>query len=223
MLLLLPACLLALAGFRSEPLPQSADERGFVSLVSLDVWESMRGSTPGKGWTVEGDTIRYTPGSGGGDIRTKEDYRDFELRFDWKIEPGGNSGVFYRVSGTNPTAWQTGPEYQVLDDERHADGKNPKTRAASNYALQAPSKDVAKKADEWNTAKIVVRGDHVEHWLNDVRVVEYTLGSPEWTGQVKESKFGDLAEYGRMKSGRLVLQDHGNAVSFRKVRVKRHD
>lgn len=223
MLSLMPALVVAMAGFVPATLQQSAEERGFVSLVSLDRWESMRGGAPGKGWSVEDDVIRFVPGTRGGDIRTKEDYQDFELRFDWKIEPGGNSGVFYRVSSQNPTAWQTGPEYQVLDDERHPDGKNPKTRAGSNYAIAAPTKDVVKKADEWNSAKIVVRGDQVEHWLNDVKVVEYTLNSPVWSALVKESKFGDLAEYGRMKTGRLVLQDHGNAVLFRKVRVKRLD
>ncbi|MCW5942008.1 MAG: DUF1080 domain-containing protein [Fimbriimonadaceae bacterium] len=221
MLTALHAVCLAVAGIALAGPQQTRPERGFVSLVSLDRWESMRGDAPGKGWTVEGDEIRYTPGAGGGDIRTKEDYQDFELRFDWKIEAGGNSGVFYRVSDKNPTTWATGPEYQVLDDERHPDGKNPKTRAGSNYALCAPTQSVVKKADEWNTARIVVRGDHVEHWLNEVKVVEYTLGSPEWTALVKESKFANVPEYGKMKTGRLVLQDHGNAVAFRNVRVKR--
>lgn len=157
---------------------------------------------------------------GGPDLRTREKYADFDLRFEWKIEPKGNSGVMYRVSQESDPAYYTGPEYQVIDDVANEDAANPKTSAASVYELYAPEKRVAKPAGEWNLARIVVKGNHVEHYLNDVKVLECELGGADWNKRVQASKFGAWPKFGKNKSGFIDLQDHGNHVWYRKVRIK---
>ena len=133
----------------------------------------------------------------------------------WQISPGGNSGVFYRAPAGNDL---DGPEYQILDNGGHPDGKNPITSAASAYAVYAPSRDVTEPVGQWNSGRIVVRNNHVEHWLNGVEVLSYDLGSADWQARVAASKFGGTA-YGRAPEGFIVLQDHGAAVSYRNLTI----
>ena len=142
------------------------------------------------------------------------------MRFDWKISANGNSGVIYRIATTEEYPWQTGAEYQVLHNGGHADGKNPITSAGSNFAVIAPSKDVTKPVGEWNESRLIARGKHVEHWLNGVKVVEYEVGSADWETRVKASKFAKLANYGRVPKGHIALQDHGNLVSYRNLKIR---
>jgi hypothetical protein len=158
--------------------------------------------------------------SQGGDIITIDQFDNFELELEWQIAEGGNSGIMYRVSEDGEEAYYTGPEYQVLDNARHADGQNPLTSAASDYGLYAPIKDVTRPIGEWNAARIVIKGNHVEHWLNDVKVVEYELGSPDWQQRVDASKFKQWPNYGRIPKGHIALQDHGSRVAFRNIRIR---
>ena len=170
------------------------------------------------GWVVKDDClVRVGPG---GDIVTVDEYDDFELKVDWRICAAGNSGIFFRVDESVGWAWETGPEMQVLDNTEHYDGKNPKTSAGSNYALHAPVRDVTKPVGLFNQARIVARGSHVEHWLNGVKVVEYELGSPEWEALVAGSKFAQWPKYGRMRKGHIVLQDHGDQVWYRNIKIR---
>jgi hypothetical protein len=125
----------------------------------------------------------------------------------------------YRVTEDHDYPWQTGPEYQILDNAEHEDGKNPLTSAASCYGLYAPTKDVTQPIGLFNQARIVVQGNHVEHWLNGVKVVAYDLGSPEWEKLVAESKFGQMPDYGRRPKGKIVLQDHGDRVWYRNIKI----
>jgi hypothetical protein len=157
---------------------------------------------------------------GGGDIMTAKEYGDFDFRFDWKIAEGGNSGVMYRVSVEKGPAYETGPEYQVLDNGKHRDGKSSLTSAASLYALYPPAKDVAKPAGEWNEGRIVVHGNHVTHYLNGEKVVDVELGSDDWNKKVAGSKFAAWKKFGVNKRGHIVLQDHGDEVWYRNVRIK---
>lgn len=170
------------------------------------------------GWQVrDGCLVRVGPG---GDICTEEEFDNFELQLEWRISAGGNSGIFFRVDESAGWPWETGPEMQVLDNAEHADGRNPKTSAGSNYALHAPVRDVTEPVGLFNRVRLVVHGPHVEHWLNGVKVVEYALGSPEWEQLVAESKFKSMPRFGRVARGRIVLQDHGDRVWYRNIKVR---
>jgi hypothetical protein len=185
---------------------------------SLAGWRSYKSETPPTGWrAVDGVLVRD---GAGGDLMTAEQYDNFELRFEWKVTQNGNSGIIYRIATTEQYPWQTGPEYQILHNQGHKDGKDPITSAASNYAVNPPSKDVTKPVGEWNEGRLVARGTHVEHWLNGVKVVEYEIGSADWEARVKASKFAKLANYGRITRGYIALQDHGDLVSYRNVKIR---
>jgi hypothetical protein len=182
-----------------------------------DWWAADGGAMPDT-WQINDDIISHKPG--GGDIESVDTFADFELAFDWRIAPGGNSGVAYRVGDGTGAAYERGPEYQILDNARHADGKNPLTSAGSVYGLYPPSQDATRPAGEWNSGRIVVDGTHVEHWLNGVRIVEYELGSPDWTQRVATSKFVAWPQFGKARAGHIVLQDHESAVDYRNVRIR---
>lgn len=184
-------------------------------------WRGFKKTELPNGWQmIDGALTRV---GAGGDIVTREQYESFELTLDWKIAPGGNSGVFFHVveDSTVNYVWETGPEMQVLDNRGHADGKTPSTSAASNFALHAPSQDVTRPVGEWNTARLIVDGPHVEHWLNGVKVVEYELWSDDWKQRVQGSKFKSMPRYGSARSGHIALQDHGDWVAFRNIKIRR--
>lgn len=210
----------------SAPNTLTPEERrqGFELLFdgeSLAAWRGFKRSDVPGGWSAADGELRFTPGGDGGDLVTREAYRDFDLRLEWRVAPGGNSGVFFHVSEDGFATWASGPEMQVLDDERHPDGQSPLTSAGSNYALHGPTARVARPAGKWNSVRLVVRNGHVEHWLNGHKVVEYTLGSPEWTELVRAGKFADLPLYGKTGDGLIALQDHGDRVSYRNIRIRR--
>jgi hypothetical protein len=161
-----------------------------------------------------------TAGGGGGDLVTEAEFGDFELRFQWKVSAGANSGVMYRTGEELDYPWQTAPEYQVLDDAQHPDGKEPKTSAGSLYALYAPLDKVVAPVGEWNEGRIVVRNGRVEHWLNGKKVVECELGSADWKAKVAASKFASMPQYGTLAKGRIDLQDHGDDVWYRSLRIR---
>jgi hypothetical protein len=187
---------------------------------STDAWRGFKQETMTDGWSVEdGALVRTGPG---GDIVTKHEYGDFELTIDWQIATGGNSGIFFHVNEDLDEIWHSAPEVQILDDDNHPDGQNPETSAGSNYALHPPSRDVVRPVGEWNEVRLLVRGAHVEHWLNGVRVVEYELGSSDWRALVAASKFAEFP-YGESTTGSLAVQDHGDRVAFRNIKVRRLD
>ncbi|MAT82370.1 MAG: hypothetical protein CMJ29_12100 [Phycisphaerae bacterium] len=185
---------------------------------SMDAWRGFNKSDVPDGWSVIDGAIVRT--GSGGDIITREQFDDFELSLDWQVQPGGNSGIFYNVTEDGHSVWLTGPEMQVLDNALHADGGNPLTSAGANYALHAPSHDMTGPPGSWNRARIIVRGDHVEHWLNGVRVLDYILESPDWERRVQDSKFRSMPDYGRRSSGHIALQDHGDIVAFRNIMIR---
>ena len=185
---------------------------------TLEGWRGFTSDAPPSGWSVVDGTLART--GSGGDIVTVDEFADFELRLEWTISPGGNSGLFFRVVNTGSQVWESGPEMQILDNARHADGKNPLTSAGSNYGLHAPVRDVTRPVGEWNDVRLVVNGPRVEHWMNGVKVVEYELWSPAWESLVKSSKFVTMPAYGRAKRGRIALQDHGDPVWFRNMTIR---
>ena len=190
---------------------------------STDAWRGFKKETFPSSWQVEDNTLVLT-GKGGGDIITKDQYENYEMELEWKIAEGGNSGILYNVvEGPQYGAvYHTGPEMQILDNERHPDakaGKNGNRTAGANYDLIPPSK-AAKPATQWNKVRLVINKGHVEHWLNGAKVVEYQLWSPEWEAMVKNSKFASMPDCGKAKKGHIALQDHGDKVWFRNIRVR---
>jgi hypothetical protein len=180
---------------------------------------------PARGWAVaDGCLKKVATGTGdslgSGDIVTTDTFGDFDLRFEWRISPGGNSGVKYLV-----TEERSGPiahEYQVLDDAGHPDAKVGTHRhAAAFYDVLPPSTAKAlKPVGEFNQGRVLVRGNHVEHWLNGAKVLEYELGSPALQAAVAKSKFKDVAGFGTKIAGRILLQDHGDEVCYRNVKIQ---
>ncbi len=181
-------------------------------------WRGYRRADMPSGWkVVDGALTRV---GGGGDIVTADQFANFELALEWKVAPGGNSGIFYRVTENNENSYHSGPEMQVLDDAKHQDGASRLTSAGSLYGLYPAPAGVVKPAGEWNAVRIVANGAHVEQWLNGVKVVDYELWSPDWEKRVRESKFNEWPPYGRAKSGHIALQDHGDWVAYRNIKIK---
>jgi hypothetical protein len=116
--------------------------------------------------------------------------------------------------------YHTGPEFQILDNAVHRDGKTATRSAGANYDLHAPARDATKPVGEWNEVRLVLKGPHVEHWMNGVKLLEYELWSEDWEKRVQASKFAKMPGYGRSKRGSIVLQDHGNPVSFRNIKIR---
>jgi len=205
-------------------LSPAEQKQGFQLLFdgrTVNGWQGWGRKDMPKGWSAKDGALTLTPGLGGGDIRTVEEYGDFDLRLDWRVGPAGNSGIFYRAKEGKGPGYLTGPEYQLLDNIQHPDGRNAVTSTGSSYALYPPTQNVVRPVGEWNTTRIVAKGNRIEHWLNGVKVVEYEINSPEWRERYLKSKFRGMAEYGKYPAGYLVLQDHGDPVSFRNIRIKR--
>lgn len=206
---------------RARDSVKAASDSGWRSLFdgkSTTGWHAYKGGPVPASWKVADSTLTSTPG--GGDIVTDDQFGDFELALEWKVKPGGNSGIFYRAPDGAESIYEVAPEMQVLDDKRHPDGRNPLTSAGADYGLYAPPRGVVKPADQWNAVRIVAKGNHVEHWLNGQKVVEYEQGSADWAAKVKASKFKDWPNYGKAMRGRIGLQDHGDTVSFRNIRIR---
>jgi hypothetical protein len=198
-------------------------EEGWTELFdgkSLTGWVKGDGKPAGiGGWVAEDGALHRK--SGGGDLFTAKEYGDFEFSVEWKISPGGNSGIKYRVIQFGKS-W-LGPEYQVLDDTAHPDGKNGADRqtAALYYLKPAdPETKKLKPVGEWNTTRIVARGNHFEHYLNGAKVMDMVVGSDEWKAAYAKSKFKGTEGFAQNPQGRLMLQDHGNEVWYRNIRIK---
>ena len=180
-------------------------------------WRGYLKDTLPDGWkAVDGTLTRI---GSGGDIITIDQFDDFELSIDWKLAPGGNSGIFYRVVEGADVMWKMAPEMQLLDDAAHK-GITPEQLTGANYALHPPLRHAAKPLGTWNQARVIAKGPHVEHWLNGVKTVEYELWTPDWERRVKASKFKDDERYGRARKGSVGLQDHGDSVAFRNIKVR---
>ena len=185
----------------------SANFRGYKQDKLPDGWKAEEGTLARKGK--------------GGDIVTKEKYESFELQIDWKISKGGNSGVMFKVQETGGPSYVTGPECQVQDN---VDGHDPQ-KAGWMYALYPASVDTTKPAGEWNhfvlkCQKTAAGTYKCEHWMNGTKYVEYEIGSADWNEKVAKSKFAKMAEFGKADKGHICLQDHGNEVAFKNIKIR---
>jgi hypothetical protein len=198
--------------------PAAGEWRPLFDGKTLAGWHDFKKPGVTTGWEVVDGAI--TRVGQGGDLLTDDEFANFELELEWNVAPGGNSGVMFRVDESGEQTYHTGPEMQVLDDARHGDGRNRLTSAGAAYGLYAVPEGVVKPAGQWNAVRLVANGAHIEHWLNGQKVVEYELWSPDWEAKVKGSKFVEWPNFGRVKSGRIALQDHGDRVQFRNIRIR---
>jgi hypothetical protein len=179
-----------------------------------------KNSFPDKGWEVSEGILRHTQSGGGGDIVTAKTYINFELSFEWKIGAAGNSGVKYNLPDASKPV---GFEYQLLDDERNPDGvKNGALhQTGSLYDIFEPNPArKTRPVGEWNQSRLLVQGRHVEHWLNGSQAVSFDLGSPELLGRIAKSKYKNVPGFGEKKASPLLLQDHGDLIEFRNLKLR---
>jgi hypothetical protein len=186
--------------------------------TSTKGWRGYNKTECPPGWIAEDGCLFRKEGAG--DIVTLETYGDFELQADWKISPGGNSGIMYLVSEDGQAPYMSGLECQVLDDDKNGDGRNPLTAASSVYAMYAPQNKHLNPVGEFNHVRIIHVGNHVEHWLNGTKVVECEIDSDDWKARLAKSKFKAWPKYGTNHAGHIDLQDHGNLVWFKNIKIR---
>ena len=198
-------------------------EKGFVALFdgeSTAQWMNAgSGKFPAKGWVIEDGCLKHAARGGGGDIITRGTYEQFDFRFEWKVAKGANSGVKYFIIRERGSL---GHEYQVLDDANHPDGaKGANRQTAAFYDVLAPATDrLLKPVGEFNSSRILVKGNTVKHFLNGKVVLTYKLGSDELKAAIARSKFKNLKVFGQRLPGHILLQDHGDAVWYRNIRIR---
>lgn len=220
-----------MAQAQTNTLSNQEKQEGWTLLFdgkSVDQWRSYNGdSFPQTGWSVTDGALVVEADGGGGDIITKNKYGNFILKLDWKVDKGANSGLFYRAmeQPTQAIYWSA-PEFQILDNENHPDanrGTNGNRKSASLYDLIPAQPQNAKPFGQWNSAKVVADGSTIQHWQNGEKVVEYELWTNEWYEMIRNSKFLEHPEFGDAREGHIGLQDHGDRVSFRNIKIKRLD
>jgi hypothetical protein len=183
-------------------------------------WRMYRGGAVSSPWLVDNGTISVT--GPGVDIISTDEFSDFEMTYEWKISPKGNSGVMYFVTETAaaPQTYNTGPEMQVLDNDGHADGKIPSHRAGALYDLVVPPDGLTRPVGEWNQARIKVSKGKIEHWLNGKLAAESPYGNAIWRSMVANSKFKTMPLFGTASTGHIALQDHGDRVWYRSLKIR---
>lgn len=194
--------------------------------TSFAKWRGYNADSMYPEWEIEDGAMVFTPGKyGGKNIITKEEYTNFILSLEWKISEGGNSGIFWGVfeDPKYKEAYQTGPEIQVLDNERHADGKTDVHRAGALYDMIAPKQNVVKPAGQWN--KCVIKIDYKNNigvvTLNGTEIENFPVKGPKWDAMIARSKFATWDGFGKHHTGHIGLQDHGNKVWYRNIKIKR--
>jgi hypothetical protein len=211
--------LVCATAFAAAPAEQGTNggRRALFDGKTTTGWRGYRQKTLPDGWqVVDGALTRVGKA---GDIITVDQFGDFELTLDWKIAPDANSGVFFRVTEDDEIMWHEAPEIQIIDNA-YKGGLKPTQAAGANYDLHEPSRDATKPPGEWNTLRLLVKGNHVEQWLNGVKVVEYELGSEDWKRRVQASKFNVYPRYGQARRGHIGIQDHGDRVAYRNIRIR---
>lgn len=213
------------AGLVSAQLPKLATDevkQGWILLFdgqSTKGWKRFNGDPfPSKGWIIANGTVSVDPTQGlTGDIVTENEYSDFELSLEFKLVEGANSGIKYFVLKNT----DLGCEFQILDDLRHPDAKYNNRVQGSLYDVIAPERRNNKSVGQWNTARILAKGKHVEHWLNGEKILEYERGSEQFLKLVSESKFKNVKGWGEVDKGVILLQQHGGVVSFRNIKIRK--
>ncbi len=217
---------LTTAAFASDPNTLTPEEKSAGWKLLFDGkttsgWVGIgKSDFPDKGWSVVDGTLYHVKAGGGGDIVTAEKYENFELTWDWKIGFASNSGVKYNLPDSNKNI---GFEYQLLDDENEPDGKRGGRlhQTGSLYDLIEPPADKdLKPIGEWNSSKLIVKGNHVEEWLNGKKTVEFDMGSDDMKDRIAKSKYKKVPGFGEKIASPILLQDHGGDIWFRSIKIK---
>ncbi len=208
----------------------SSSDKGFVSLFdgkTTNGWHTYGKDIAGAAWEIEDGTLHLNvegkSRADRGDLVTDKEYENYHLKLEWKISEGGNSGIIFNVHedlSKFRNTYQTGPEMQIIDNDKHADAKIHKHRAGDLYDLIASSKEVEKPVGEWNKAEIVLNNGKLDLYLNGVKVVSTTMFDENWDKLVAESKFAKWPGFAKYKKGKIALQDHNDAVWFRNIMIK---
>jgi hypothetical protein len=218
-LIILGACAGIASASAANGLTSAEQHAGWKSLfdgATLRGWRGLKNETPGSGWKSSDGEL--TTAGHAEDLVTVDEFGDFELRLEWKVGKGANSGIIYRVDMSEPTTFETGPEYQLLDDRNARE--TAVHRAGALYDLVPPAKDCTRPFGQWNEARIAVRGWRIEHWLNGEKIVDLDLASPEGRKLISGSKFQTMPKFATLLRGHIALQDHGDPVSFRHIRIR---
>jgi hypothetical protein len=193
---------------------------------NLEGWHGFNKTGEVKNWIVEEGALvclGAAKGDSGGDIVTDREFGNFELSWEWKVDKGSNSGVMYHVVEDKKykAPYETGPEYQIIDDIGFPGKLEEWQKAGADYAMNLPNeKKKLKPVGEWNTSKIVFNNGHVEHWLNGEKIVEFQKGTEQWNKEKSQGKWKDYPDYASVNKGRIALQDHGNKAYFRNIVIK---
>lgn len=229
------ALLMACGGNSTETVVEEVEvveENEWISLFdgeSFNGWKKFGGEEVGAAWKVQDGAIyldatykKDWQTADGGDIVTVDEFDNFHFQVEWKISKDGNSGIMFFVkdNGEFDYPWMTGPEMQVLDNDGHPDAKIRTHRAGDLYDLIESSEETVKPVGEWNLAEIIAKDGNLELHLNGTMVVSTTMWTPEWEEMIANSKFKDMPGFGKYKKGRIALQDHGDEVWFRNIRIK---
>ncbi|MFT4518900.1 MAG: hypothetical protein ACI9JM_001289 [Halioglobus sp.] len=196
---------------------QAAGWRLLFDGQSLSQWRSYQAETLDPGWAVENGCLARV--GGGGDIISREQFGNFELKLEWRISDSGNSGIFLRGDESGKTIHYTGYEMQVLDNEGHWDASNATHRSGAYYDMIAPDHDTSQPVGYWNRVHIIARGPAVEFWLNEKMTASFEQGSEQWQAFYTQSKFTDRPAYGTLLKGHIGFQDHWDKVWFKNIRV----
>ncbi len=184
---------------------------------SLDNWRSYKEESVNSGWAIENGCLARV--GMGGDIISRQQFADFELKLEWRISEAGNSGIFIRGDESGRSIHHTGFEMQVLDNAGHRDAKDPSHRSGAYYDMITPDHDTTRPVGSWNRVHIIARGPHVEFWLNERKTAEFEQGSVQWQALYQQSKFTDRPEYGSLLQGHIGFQDHWDKVWYRNIRI----
>ena len=214
----------------SNILSPKEKQQGWVLLfdgTTLNGWKGFNVKDVPKNWSVEGNQLTCSRKGENmeGDILTAEKYENFELMVDWKVSAKANSGIFYHVveGSQYHSPYETGPEYQVIDDLGWPDKLGEWQKTGSDYAMHPAdtTKKVLQPVGQWNHTKIIVNRGHVQHWLNGKKIVDFQAWTPEWYGKVKACKFNDLPDYGKAKIGYIGLQNEQGSICFKNIKLRK--
>jgi hypothetical protein len=223
-------CLMALIGNRQTPdnhLTSAEKKQGWVLLFdgkSTSDWRTYK-NLPDNSWEIVNGELHCKSDQEGAtqraDLVTKNAYSSFEIQVDWKVAKSANSGLLYHVLETKPSSYETGPEYQMIDDQGYDEKLEDWQKSGADYAMHPPSSMATKPAGEYNHTLLIVKGAHVQHWLNGVKVADFEAWGPEWQKLKASGKWKDYPDYGVSKTGLIALQDHGGGIWFKNIKLRK--